>query len=337
MAPTDDRTDLPVLVLYNLDRTWPDQDILEVLDDVRCLLSALRALGHPVMSVPIYDADLITPLRPYHHHEYIVFNWCEELPGIPRSSAVVAQWLESLSFAYTGSPPHVLSLSDDRREIKKALVAHGVPTPQWRVYESAQGNGWDHFPAIVKPVLEHCSVGISSESVVTSLDELSHRVAYVLETLHQPALVEEFIDGREFHAALWGNGNVEMLPVAEMDFSGFSDLRDRLCTYDGKNNPNLRHDQQYNILMPASLGEGECRLLEQTGRAAYRALRCRDYARVDIRMRDGAFYVLDVNPNCYISAECTFVRAAGLAGYSYGAFGSRLVNLARHRAPTDSL
>ena len=63
-----------MLVLYNLDRTWPDRDIREVLDDVHCLQSALRAWGHPAMSVPIYDPDLITPLRPYHHHEYIVFN-----------------------------------------------------------------------------------------------------------------------------------------------------------------------------------------------------------------------------------------------------------------------
>jgi D-alanine-D-alanine ligase len=91
---------------------------------------------------------------------------------------------------------------------------------------------WERFPAIVKPAFEHCSLGIDTNAVVLDAKELGDRVAYIRETYAQPALVEEFIDGREFHVTLWGNGHIHMLPPAEMDFSAFTDVRDRLCTFD---------------------------------------------------------------------------------------------------------
>lgn len=331
MTYNNDRTDLPVVLLYNLDRAWPQLEIDEAIDDVLCLKTAMQALGHPVVPVKIDGQDLLTPLLPYDPSLYTVLNWCEGLPGIPRSYDLVAQTLESLGLAYTGSPPEVLALSEDKREVKRLLVSQGVPTPEWRIFESAQVDGWDRFPAIVKPTLEHCSVGISSESVVTSSLELSRRIAYVLETFREPALVEDFVDGREFHGILLGDLEVEMLPPAEIDYSAFPDVHDRLCTYDTKSNPDSAQFQNFSMLLPAPLGKEEHELLEWTVLAAYRAVGCRDYARIDLRLRDGVFYVLDVNANCYMSADCSVVLSAELAGLSYGALGSRLVNLARRR------
>ncbi len=125
----------------------------------------------------------------------------------------------------------------------------------------------------------------------------------MIETFTQPALIEDFIDGREFHVPLWGNGDVEMLPPVEMDFSAFGDIHDRLCSYDAKFVPESEAYREIKSYVPARLTEREMAELEATSKAAYEAIGCRDYGRIDIRFRDGVFYVLDVNPNADISAR----------------------------------
>src|SRR5512136_13896 len=101
------RTDLPVLLLHNLDDTWEPVDLEKALDEVDDLEKALRRQGHPVTNIPVHDSDLVSRLRNYNPDEYIVFNGCEGFPGIPCSEATVAKTLESLGFTYTGSPPEV--------------------------------------------------------------------------------------------------------------------------------------------------------------------------------------------------------------------------------------
>ncbi len=333
MSAEDTPTGLPVLLLHNLDPTWAPSDIDEVLQEVNRLEAALRSQGHPITSVAVQDANLADRLRSYHPHDYVVLNWCEELAGLPRSDALVAEILEQHHFTYTGSTPEVLALSWDKPRAKQLLADRGVPTPRWQVFHTPAADGWDCFPAIVKPAREHCSLGVTAEAVVLNRRELEDRVAHVLEAFGQPALVEDFIDGREFHVSLWGDGCPRMLPPAEMDFTAFSDVRDRLCTYDSKFRPGSRHYDQIQLRLPAPLDEAEHDLLERVALAAYRAVGCRDYGRLDIRMRDGVFYVLDVNPNPDICADTSTACAAEAAGYSYGAMLSRLVGFAARRHP----
>lgn len=325
--------DLSVLLLHNIDGGWEPSDVERALAEIAVLERAIRDEGHPVTNVPVCDSDLASRLRGYHPNRYIVLNWCEGIPGIPFSEAMVAEALESLGFVYTGSAPQVLALSWDKGKVKRFLKESGVPTPAWRLYHDLETDGWNTFPAIVKPAGEHASLGVSSEAVALNPEKLRARIAYVLENFRQPALVEDFIDGREFHVSLWGNHSVEMLPPAEMDFSAFKDVQDRLCTFDSKFNPGSRHYDQIQLRLPASLGEEEILALEQVAQAAYRVVGCRDYARLDIRLREGVFYVLDVNPNPDISSDTSMACAAEVAGYSYGAMLSKMVHLAACRHP----
>ncbi|MEW6669986.1 MAG: hypothetical protein AB1512_32650 [Thermodesulfobacteriota bacterium] len=328
------RTDLPVLLLHNLDGSWSPDEMAQVLHEVSALESALVEQGHQVVNVPICDTNLEHLLSAYDPEEYVVFNWCDELPGMPHSDALVTQTLESLHFAYTGSPSSVLSLSWDKPRVKDLLLRHGVPTPRWAVYESRQVDDWTCFPAIVKPAGEHCSLGVDEGAVVLGAQELQARIAYVQEVFQQPALVEDFIDGREFHVSLLGgDGACVMLPPAEMDFSAFRDVRDRLCTFDSKFTPGSTHYKEIRLRIPADMTQSEYKAMETTACAAYQILGCRDYARIDIRLRDGVFYVLDVNPNADISVETSIVCAAEAAGYSYGAMLSHLIRLAVQRHP----
>jgi D-alanine-D-alanine ligase len=118
-----------------------------------------------------------------------------------------------------------------------------------------------------------------------------------------------------------------------MDFRAFPDVHDRLCTYDSKFTPGSRPYEQIGLLLPAPLQEAELAALQTVALAAYQALGCRDYGRLDIRLRGGVFYVLDINPNCDISPDASMALAAAVRGYSYGAMLSRIVNLAARRHP----
>lgn len=327
------KTDVPVVVLHNIDCSWEAEDIESAEKEIALIESSIRSEGHTVETVAIKGPELEACLKSYDPSEHIILNWCESIPGIPRSEARVAEILEDFNFTYTGSPPDILRASWDKCNVKLLLEQHRIPTPAWQIFESPEAHTWDIFPAIVKPACEHCSYGVSSEAVVMNRQELCNRIRYVLETFQEPALVEDFIDGREFHVSMWGNGSVEMLPPAEMDYRALDDVHDRLCTYDAKFRPGTRHYEQIDVLLPAPLSRAELEELEKVSRAAYIVMGCRDYARIDIRLRDGVFFVLDVNPNPDISSDTSMAAAAGLKGYSYGAMLSMLVNFAALRHP----
>lgn len=324
---------MPVLLLHNIDPAWDPDETDQALREVAAFESALRNTGRPLTTITVRNADLASCLHGYDPDGYVLFNWCEEIPGIPHSEALVPQTLEALKFTYTGSTPDVLTLCWDKVKVKQFMDLLGIPTPRWQVYDSAKTDDWDCFPAIVKPSREHCSFGVTTEAVVMSPVELRTRIAWIIDAFRQPALVEEFIDGREFHVTLWGNGIIEMLPPAEMDFGAFDDIRDRLCTYESKFQPGSRHYEQINLKLPAPLNESEYNRLQATSALTYRAFCCRDYARLDIRMRDGVFYIIDVNPNSDVSSEASMACAAETAGYTYGEMINRIIGLAAQRHP----
>ncbi len=327
------KTDLPVLLLHNLDHTWPQADIDMCLELGDTMLEKLQAAGHPVIKARLENDQLASLLSGYDSTQLIVFNWCEEVPGIPRSSWMVAQELERQGFTYTGADYPALVFSQDKRQVQQKLKDAGVPTPVWKVFYSADEVNWELFPAIVKPSFEHYSLGIERESVVETMDELIQRVSYVIERYQQPALVEEFIDGREFHVGVVGNDRLQMLPPAEIDFSVFPDIHDRLCTYEANFVPSSIAYQNSFAKLPIRFTARELRLLENVVLGAYRATGCRDYARMDVRMREGRFYILDVNHNADLSPDNSLIKAAEMIGYPYGYFASLLINLAAERHP----
>lgn len=331
MAVDIEPAKIPVILLYSVNPEWTQDEKDEVIHQTTQLGHALIDIGHPMVLVPIADDDIDSHLHCFDPADHIVFNWCEELPGIEHSEWLVAKRLEMLRFTFTGADSETLALAQDKYRVKIILDQAKIPTPVWRVFHSPEPCDWKIFPAIVKPLNEHCSIGITSDSVVLNSEELKKRIAFVLDKYNQPALVEDLIDGREFHVSILGNENLIMLPPAEMDFSYFKNVKDRLCTYDSKCIPGSEHYEKIETLLPAPLTGDETEALELVCKKAYVALGCRDYARLDIRLRDNIFYVLDVNPNADISIEASMACAAELSGISYGQMGSLIVRIASQR------
>jgi len=327
----DRRTDLPVLLLHNIDPKWRKRDRSYAHDCAVKLLQGLTEEGHPVDSIVVDRPFLESLLEGQDPERLVVFNWCEELPGVPRSEALVAYTLERLGYLFTGAPGDVLATSWEKPRVKRLLERQRIETPPWRVFAAPDVEGWEHYPAIVKLAYEHCSLGVGTDAVVLSPEQLRERISQCLDKYGEPVLVEEFIDGREFHVTVWGDGRLRMLPPVEMTFDTFDDPRERVCTFDSKFTPASRHFQEIQFEVEARLSAEELALLERAATGAFRAVGCRDYARIDVRVRGGVFYVLDVNPNADLTPETTTVTSAEAAGYSYGALASQIVNFAARR------
>lgn len=327
----DIRTDLPVVLLIDVNPRWQPEEIQERMATAETLLNSMRAVGHPVDCIYMETEALPELLFQYKAEEVIVFNLCDEAPGIPRSCALVAQKLEEYEFTFTGADSRALGLSQDKRQIMRQLDKHGVNIPRWEEYTSLDNVIWDKYPAIVKPAFEHCSYGITRESVVQTPAELIHLMGGVLEEFQQPVLVEEFIDGREFHVGVIGNDQPYVLPPAEIDYSAFSDIHDRLCTYESNFDKTSLAYRLTAPRLPVELTVNQAILLNEMVTTAYQVTGCRDYARMDIRLRGEIFYLLDVNHNADIGPETSIILGAARVGLSYGQFGSLLVNLAAHR------
>ncbi len=326
-----------VLLVHNMDASWTSAEKKNAIREIKGIESAIRSRKFKVKNIVLKNTELYPLICGYDPETHVIFNSCESLPGIDHSESDVAHILESLKFSFTGSSASTLNLCWDKKRTKLLLEKHGVPTPKWRIYESPQllFDDWNFYPAIAKPAMEHCSYGITPEAVILTKKELRKRISYVLHTYSQPALVEDFIDGREFHVTLWGNHNqVKMLPPAEMDFSAFENIHDRLCTYDSKFEPDSIHYKRIKVKVPAELSKKEYENLRKTATRAFNVIGCRDYARIDIRLRNGIFYVLDVNANPDISKETSMAEAAKLSGYSYNRMIENILKLAikRHTA-----
>ncbi|MBN1474230.1 MAG: ATP-grasp domain-containing protein [Syntrophaceae bacterium] len=322
---------IPVVLIYNVNPEWTKEEKEETVKLSEELGQALQEAGHSTVCVAIEDQDMESRLSGFSPRDYIIFNWCESLPGVAHSEWMVAKKLEKMGYAFTGADSGALKLSQDKHLVKKMLKDAGVPTPEWLLLDASEKFDWRQYPAIVKPVYEHCSEGIDSGSVVLSLEEAKERVNIILEKYNQPVLLEDFIDGREFRVAIWGNDELEILPVAEMEYSHFKNVKDRICGYDAKFISGSEHYEKIETLLPAPLSNKELSSIEKICKKAYRVTGCRDYARLDVRYRDGIFYVLDVNPNADISEDASMACAAQTAGFSYGEMGSRIVRIAAKR------
>ena len=193
------------------------------------------------------------------------------------------------------------------------------------------------FPLMVKPAREDASHGISMDSVVRDESALRAQARKLIETYAQPALVEEYIPAREINVALLGGPRgVEVLPLSEIDYSGFAPDEPHLVTYAGKWIEGSRDWDLTKVVAARDLAPAQRARIEAVARGAFETLELRDYARVDLRLDErGEPFIIDVNPNPDISPTAGFHLAAERAGLSYPELVERVVHsaLSRHGEP----
>jgi D-alanine-D-alanine ligase len=247
----------------------------------------------------------------------------------------VAGGLELLGVKHTGGGPGELFLRQDKALTKELLAYHGVPFPHYVVFRRdfyPETIGRLRMPLIVKPLRMDASIGIESASLVRSTTQMMKRVVAVHERVKDSALVEEYIEGREFYVGVIGNRKPIALPPIEMDFSGLPIGMPQIL---GRRAKWVKRSREYKGTH-SKLAEIPDELkwkLQKVSVNAYRALRVRDYGRVDLRVSPtGEVYVIDVNASCYLEKGAEFATAAAAAGIGYPALVNAIARLALARA-----
>jgi D-alanine-D-alanine ligase len=306
-----------------------------IRSEVGAIEESLRGGGfHPqVLAIDYFSKDLIQTL--WDISPQFIFNLCEELNGKSELEMCVAGFLELTGIPYTGSSPFALGLALNKFHVSQILRSAGVPTARSFVRYPGQKRAIRRgmrFPMLVKPSRQDASLGINSNSVCHSAESLEKQIRYIHEVYEQEALIEEYLDGREFNVSVIGDRNPEVLAISEIDFSGLPDGEPRIVSYRAKWDEDSPMYSCTNPICPANITKRIEKRIKDIAIRSYRCIGCRDYARVDMRMdARGSLYVLEVNPNPDISPNAGFARAARAAGYSYADIILRISEAAMER------
>ena len=295
----------------------------QMLDEIELIRTSLVALGHEASTLMARDAAELSQFLIKRRPE-LIFNCCEALAGNAALEMNVAALFELFGVPYTGSSALTLGMLLNKPLTKALLGARGIRTPAYFVVEPGYNAPAAHglsFPLIVKPVAEDASLGIDDGAVVKDQAGLAERVRFVCREFGQPALVEEFIDGREFNVALLATSPTKFatLAIGEVAFDMLPAGRPRILGYDAKWNPTATFTHVMAARCPASLDEFTADRIRRVSLDVAKVVGLRDYGRVDLRLResDQALFVLEVNPNPDLSQDCAFMRAARASGRNY--------------------
>ncbi len=296
---------------------------------------ALRKHKHKVKIVGVHGdlMGLITALRA--QKPQLVFNLMEMFARNVLGDAAVAGVLQLLGLRHTGGGPGELYLRQDKALTKELLAYHAVPFPNYAVFRRhsyPDTIGRLQMPLIVKPLRMDASIGIESTSLVRSTTQMMKRVIAIHEKVKDSALVEEYIEGREFYVGVIGNRKPIALPPIEMDFSGMPTGMPRIL---GRRAKWVKTSREYKgtCSKVAELPDELRTRLQKVSVDAYRALRVRDYGRVDLRVTPGGdVYVIEVNASCYLEKSAEFATAAAAAGIAFDELVNAIARLAITRS-----
>jgi D-alanine-D-alanine ligase len=297
------------------------------------IFDALTKLGHDP-SYLVLDGRDQSLLAVARSNADLIFNLTESYAGDDTKDMNLAAYLELLDKPYTGADPHALYLAQDKSLAKKVFHFHKIRTPFFAVsYRGRLDHAHDiEFPLIVKPMSEDGSIGIDASSVVGSVKELMEKIHYIHEQFDSPALIEEYIEGREIYAAILGEAKPEALPLVELDLSKLPEGTPRIASTDVKWEKDSEAYKKTRSHVVEDLDEKTTERIQEKAVAAYQALKLRDYGRIDIRLTEkGEIYVLEANPNPWLASGAEFAMAARKSGRTYTDLMRDIVDLAMAR------
>ena len=322
---------LNVALVFNLKKNAPalpgsPADAWDDLDSERTIEGLTRALesgGHRVTPLE-FDDRLYLELLERRDEIDLVFNIAEGHFG-PSREAQVPAMLDQLHIPYTGSGVLALALTLDKPMTKRVLAFHGLPTPNFQVFHTPDDplDPTLSFPLFVKPSREGTGTGITGQSIVWDERALRTRVGYVIASYRQPALVEQFIDGREVTVGLVGNVRAgadrarpfHLFPPLEVDFAAYPPEEAGVYT----NRLKVELAEDCHVVVPAPLESALWDELRRLTVATFCATECRDVARVDFRLDARAGnqpYILEINPlpglSPGLSDLCLMAEADGM-------------------------
>jgi D-alanine-D-alanine ligase len=322
--------DLKGAVSLSQDSTEDALEEYDSVETVEIIKSALEAAGHTMVmlgggteflkNILLEDID-------------IVFNIAEGRGYYRSREAQVPSVLEMLNIPYSGSDPQCLAICLDKSLTKKLVALSGVPTPRWQTVENEQElaeTQWQNFPfpAIVKPACEGSSKGVRSTSLVFNPGQLGDTCSHLLACYHQPVMVEEFISGDEVTVGILGNYPAKVIGVMRI-----------LPREKGKHflySLEVKRDWQRLVEYecPAQLNGEYTEKIIASSLKAFKALGCRDFARLDFRVgSDGVPYFIEINPLPGLGTYSDLVIMAKMLGWTHEGLIRAVLSAALKRYP----
>lgn len=301
------------------------------------VVTTLRHQGHLPQVIEVHD-DL-SPIRQaiQDFTPDIVFNLMESFNDVGMFDQNVVSYLELLRVPYTGCNPRGLTLSRDKGLAKKLMAYHRIPVPDFTVVPINRRAVLPKrlkFPLIVKSLTYESSTGISQASVVANEEQLVRRVQFIHDTILTPAIVEQFIDGRELYVGVIGNSRLQVFPVWEMNFSGMPERTWRIAT------ERVKWSGGYQKKHGIQTGEADLPRdvtvrVQHLAKRACRAVDLTGYARIDLRMSaEGKLYVIEANANPQLAYGEDFAESAHHAGVGYEQLIERIMSLGLQWQPS---
>ncbi len=299
-----------VAVVYNkrpenLGRTDPELEKHIEGDEwktIQAIGEAITANHHEVSYLPV-DADLYDNLKKQKNHIDLIFNLSEGISGVADREAHLPLLAELLGIPHTGPGPLTSALILNKYRAKQIWMASGVKTAPSLLVTNAHDplpRARDlTYPLLVKPNSDGSGIGIHETSIVKNKSQLKNAINHVLSNYHQPALVERYLPGREFTVAIVGNPpNLTVLPIIEINFAGLPKDAPAIDSYEAKfvygaTGLVPMHETEF---CPAPLTNKLRKEIEDLAIAAYTAIGCLDFGRLDIRLdAQGRPHVLEIN------------------------------------------
>ncbi len=315
----------------NLIDTYAEWDTWETINAVKTAIEVYH-------NVNLVEADENAFEKLRRIKPDIVFNIAEGFNGISREAQVPAI-LDMLQIPYSGSDPLTLSTCLDKARTKEILTYHKIPNARFILVDRIEQikNLNFNYPLIVKPVAEGSSKGIFSSSFVKDSSDLEKEVCRVIGEYNQSALIEEFLPGREFTAALIGNENeTEVLPIVEIKYNDFPEDFIPIYSYEAKWILDTKENPLEVFSCPAKIDRKLEEKIKSTALRTYNLLHCRDWSRIDIRLdKHGEPNIIEVNPLPGIlpnpEENSCFPKAARAAGMDYNEMINKVLLIAAKR------
>lgn len=298
----------------------------------RDVFEALVANGFEVRKLGIYND--ITPLleEVKDFQPDVVFNLAEVYNDKSHLEKNIAALLELLDVPYTGASADALLICNNKALSKKILRFHRLKVARFYTFYRGQ-KIWRprtvKLPAVIKPLCEEASRGISQASVVDNDEAFRERVRFIHENMGLDAIAEEYIDGRELYVTVIGHKKLKVLPPRELKFGDMPDDEPRIATYKAKWDDKYRNRWGIKSVSAGKLADGVIESLEDACKRAYRALNMNSYVRFDIRVTpDHKIYFIEPNANPCIARIDEMAQAAEKEGISYELLIRRVVDMA---------
>ncbi|MCL4390489.1 MAG: ATP-grasp domain-containing protein [Patescibacteria group bacterium] len=318
-----------ITVLFNRVAALPfgrPEEILADEDTVTTAGAVTKALANLGHRVSLFEVNQQTLKKLSRITTDFFFNLAEGIANLPDTEYEVIQVLEKISKPFSGSGSKTLKLTTDKAATKKLLLKNNLPTPKFQVANAGDKLEKLNFPLVVKPVAKDGSIGINGHSVLKTAVDVLDQVDFLVKTYQEPALVEEYIDGRELNVTILDK---TVLPVSEIIFGKSFQNKYKMVNFAAKWEEDTIAYKDTVGVCPAKLSPKILSELERICLAAARITGCKNYCRVDLRLSPAnRLYILEVNANPGLAPDSGVIRSGAAAGYSYPEFLQKIINVA---------